>query len=159
MGDGIGNSHPDRCDCGTGPAGFSLIELLVVIAIVSILAVGASLAVGRQGDTGDLARFREVWELQRSLAIEGRGMRGMRLGPKGLQVMIWRMAEAGPVWQAQGGPRAWRGRVVVSSARPVPSGEPDIVFLPNGRSSAFSVRFDADNAGCDTDGWADLTCG
>ena len=131
-----------------------------VVAIVSTLAVGVTLSVGRgSGGDGDLDRFRAAWALQQALAIEGREMRGLRLSPKGMEVMVWRLGEMGGAWQAQGDLRPWQGRVAVSVDRPTPPGAPDIVFLPDGRGSAFSVAFAVGSARCESDGWAELTCG
>jgi prepilin-type N-terminal cleavage/methylation domain-containing protein len=136
-------------------AGFSLIELLVVIAVMSVLAVGAVLAVGGPRAGGDLAQFREIWVRERALAIEGRDMRGLTFTAKGVQVVAWR--DGG--WHDIGGPKRWRGRVAFAARGLHPPGDPDIVFLSSGQSSAFSVRFSVDQADCDSDGWADLTCG
>lgn len=143
-------------------AGFTLIELMVVVAIVATLALGVALSAGRvgQGGEGDLARFRSGFALNRALAIEGREMRGLNLGPKGMQVMVWRLAAEGGGWQPLGAPLPWRGRVAFAARRPGGGDAPDLVFLPNGRSTGFSIRFDGDDSGrCESDGWAGLTCG
>lgn len=144
---------------GKRAAGFSLIELLVVIAVLAVLAVGVTLSVGRRGEQGDMAWFHEAWRTQAALAIEGRDMRGLRIGPTGLQVVARRMGGAGPEWQDMGKPRAWSGRVALATVRAVPSGEPEIVFLPSGQSSAFSLGFSGGGGRCESDGWTGLTCG
>ncbi|MEZ5714079.1 MAG: prepilin-type N-terminal cleavage/methylation domain-containing protein [Paracoccaceae bacterium] len=143
-------------------AGFTLIELMVVVAILSTLALGVALSAGRGGSRGesDLARFRAGFDLARALAIEGNEMRGLTLGPKGMQALVWRLGAEGGVWTELGGPQPWRGRVAFAPRQPGRAGEPDLVFLPNGRSTGFSVRFDGDDSGsCESDGWAGLTCG
>lgn len=144
----------------SGKSGFSLIELLVVIAILSVLALGVVFTVGRSGESGDLQRFRSAYELQRDLAIEGRAMRGLRIGPRDMQVMVWR-AGAGqdPTgWQVAGDKARWRGRVAFSASKLMPLGVPEIVFLPDGQGSGFSVQFD-NGRRCESDGWSGLTCG
>ncbi len=154
MGDAV--EHP-----GIGAeSGFSLIELLVVIAILSVLALGVVLTVGRSGDSGDLQRFRNTYEFQRDLAIEGREMRGLRIGPREMQVMVWRPgAGQDPAgWQGAGETAQWRGRAAFFTSIPVPPGTPEIVFLPDGQGSEFSVQFEGGER-CESDGWSGLTCG
>ncbi|MDU8925812.1 prepilin-type N-terminal cleavage/methylation domain-containing protein [Alisedimentitalea sp. MJ-SS2] len=141
-------------------AGFSLIELLVVIAILAVLALGVVFTVGRDSKSSDLEAFRSAFVLQRDLAIEGREMRGLRIGPRVMQVMVWRPGDgqepAG--WQGAGDGLRWRGRVGFSTAQIPPMGAPEIVFLPDGQGSGFSVQFD-DGARCESDGWTGLSCG
>lgn len=139
-------------------AGFTLIELLVAVAVISVLAVGAVLSAGRGGPPGagasDMALFQERFTLMQALAIEGRAARGLKIAPDGLQTAIhgpdgWTMK--------QGGPR-WRGRVVY---QPRGAGfavnAPDILFLSNGRSTAFAITFTGGGR-CENDGWTGLTC-
>ena len=141
------------------PRGFSLIELLVVIAMLSVLAIGMTFSIGRRGESGDPERFQAAFQLQQGLAIEGRQMRGLQLNAKGMTVMLWRRdAEGVPGWQASGAKVGWRGAMGFSSPRLMPLGVPEIVFLPGGKNSAFSIQFDG-NRRCESSGWADLTCG
>ena len=139
-------------------AGFSLIELLVVIAILAVLSVGAVLTVGRGGlrgeGTADLARFRQSFALMQALAIQGREMRGLVVQSKGLQ-----RARPGPDgWVLSDTPQPWGGRVAFTRKNEAfAPGDPDIRFLPNGRTSAFSIGF-ATGGRCESDGWTGLTC-
>jgi prepilin-type N-terminal cleavage/methylation domain-containing protein len=137
-------------------AGFSLIELLVVIAVLSVLTVGAVLATGRGGPetSPDMARFQAGFTLMQALAVQGRGARGLVIVSEGMQT-----AQAGAEgWVISDGVQPWRGRVVYAArGGQFDPGAPDIRFLSNGRSTAFSISF-ATGGRCDTDGWSGLTC-
>lgn len=142
-----------RIDSDT--AGFTLFELLVVVAVLAVLAVGASLAATRSGGEGasDADRFRHSHDMARALAVQGQERRGLEISRSGI-----RMAkQVGGIWQAEGRKIVWRDRVVFA-----PQGEdlspdvPEILFLPDGRSSAFSIRFAG--VGCRSDGWTGLKC-
>lgn len=144
----------------SGPAGFSLIELLVVIAVLSVLAVGAALATGRGGpqtaQSSDMARFETAFATQAALAVQGREARGLAVQGAGLRGL---RPDPGGGWTAAGPERPWRGRVAFlrEAAEAFVPGGPDIRFLPNGRSSAFSISFAADGR-CESNGWTGLTC-
>ncbi|MFW2541365.1 prepilin-type N-terminal cleavage/methylation domain-containing protein [Primorskyibacter sp. 2E107] len=138
-------------------AGFTLIELLVSVAILSILAVGASLALSRGSAARetDMALFQARYETARQLAILGQQSRGLEIGPDGLRGTVRDFSG----WQKPGQLQRWRGRVTLS-ARPsagpgVPA--PDIVFLASGQTNAFRVAFGASGT-CASDGWSGLTC-
>ena len=139
-------------------AGFSLIELLVVIAVLAVLSVGAALAVGQGGaradGEADMARFQTSYATMRGLAIQGREMRGLMVQGEGL-----RRARSGPEgWVMAEALRPWRGRVAFQKQNEqFEQGGPDIRFLPNGRTSAFSIGF-ATGGRCESDGWAGLVC-
>lgn len=158
MGPGIEPHPADRRS-----AGFTLIELLVVIAIVAVLAVGTGLAVGRgaSGSQADLTRFRDSFEINRAQAVEGRELRGLVIAPRGLQVVRY----GADGWGDPGPVQRWRGKVsfAAQAARALPPGTPDILFFPDGRSSAFSVLFSGGRGQsgpvrCASDGWTGLTC-
>lgn len=147
---------------GPGPrgrdAGFSLIELLVVIAVLSVLSVGAVLSTGRGGaqreDAADMARFEDSFARMRAMAIQGRELRGLMVqgaGPVAARPGAdgWVVTQTAPPWHA---PVAFAR----TGEMPEPGG-PDIRFLPNGRTSAFTIGFAAGGR-CTSDGWAGLTC-
>lgn len=140
-------------------SGFTLIELLVVVAILATLAAGISLSVSRSGTgaEGDLARFRQIHDQQRSLAIHGLQTRGLRVTSRGLQIL--HRSGAGAEWEPAGPMQPWRGRVSWLAQGPQgASGEnsPNLIFLPNGQTSGFVLRFDRQD--CRSDGWTGLIC-
>ncbi|WP_299297320.1 prepilin-type N-terminal cleavage/methylation domain-containing protein [uncultured Tateyamaria sp.] len=125
----------------SGSAGFSLIELVVVVAIVAVLATGASLVAARSGDAtalSDQQRFVRGLERTRARAIQGRQTLGIALGRGGLQIAT--RTQDG--WQVSDRAVRWRNRVTVlrRADRTGPEA-PDIVILPNGQVSEFTVSF------------------
>ena len=138
--------------------GFSLIELLVVIAILAVLSVGAVLTTGRGGPqaagAADMARFRDDFTTLQALAIQGRETRGLLVQGRGM-----RRARPGPDgWEISKMTQPWRGRIAFSrQGERFEPNAPDIRFLPNGRTSAFSIGFSAGGR-CESDGWAGLIC-
>ena len=146
-----------------GDAGITLVELLVVMSVLAVLAVGTGLAVGRPPGPGenDAARFEEGFNRQRAMAIAGGERLGLRLNAKGMQTL--RLGPAG--WVETGRLRRWHGRAVMlppAAGSPVsPPDTPELVFLPDGRTTAVSVGFSGGSARawrCESDGWTGLTC-
>lgn len=145
-------------------AGFSLIELLVVVAVLAVVAVGASLSAGRTGgDQSDMQRFSQQFELVRALAIQGRQMRGIRLNAQGFALTTYQSDG----WTELGQQRRWQGNVTLQIS-PRPGGtltslnDPNIIVLPNGAVTAFSIRFRSGRNGstlCTHDGTTGLSCG
>ncbi len=143
---------------GSVSAGFTLIELLVAIAVLATLAVGASLVATRSAGGGsEAARFERNYLASRQLAVGGQQMRGIAITPRDFQPMRY----GADGWQALGRAIRWQDRVSLAPrGGPQPVGWPEIVFLPDGRSSAFSIRFGAGRSSiaCESDGWTGLTC-
>lgn len=141
-------------------AGFTLVELLVVIAILSVLSVGAVLVAGRRDTAAgaDAAAFRLAHDRVRGLAIAGQGIRGILVGTDGR-----RLAERqGTDWRFGGPELPWRGRVRLLSVereRGRPASR-QIVFYPDGRTSAFRLVFEGggERVDCQSDGWTGLRC-
>lgn len=153
--------EPDAASAGPEDAGFSLIELLVVIAVLGVLAVGVSLAAFRRdgGAQGDAALFVQSFSAARQLAVQGQETRGLEIGQRSRRALHLRAGQ----WEPAGPEARWRGRVAFMSADAgVSAGQPRIVFLPNGRTSAFSVQFSDGGARgpvrCTSDGWTGVSC-
>jgi len=137
--------------------GFTLIELLVAVAILSVLSVGATLAVGRGAseEQTDQARFQQQFERLRQLAVTGQQVRGLKVDARGMFSASygssgWKIAEAR---------QRWAGKVILSvlpSAITGSTSDPQILFLPSGQTTAFSISFG--QARCETDGWEGMTC-
>lgn len=151
-------------------AGVTLIELVVVMAVMASLVLGAVLirppgagAAGR-----DLQRFRAAYDQARSLAVHGQTRRGLALTAAGLRVSRWSQAarlnggwlDRGRMdsgWQISAQLQPWRGRVSYQIAGPgAVNDTPDILFLANGQTTAFSIQFDQGQ--CHSDGWTGLIC-
>lgn len=142
-----------------GEQGFSLIELLVVISILAVLAIGVSLATARAPNAAsmDLAAFEKRFETMRARAIQGQQIEGLFVTPRGHQLARFQRS----FWQYAGAELKWSGRVIFRTKAPsVVALAPEILFLPNGSYSPFSVEFvsRSEHIRCDTDGWQKLTC-
>ena len=149
-----------------GAAGFSLIELLVAIAILSVLTVGAVLTTGQRDRAPhpDMARFQSSFAQMQALAIAGRQARGLKLSPEGLHLAQVTPENLTPQnltpekWVISEGVQRWRGRVSFQGMDGfLDRQEPDIILLPNGRGTAFTIAF-ATGGRCQSDGWTGLTC-
>ncbi|WP_417714517.1 prepilin-type N-terminal cleavage/methylation domain-containing protein [Pseudophaeobacter arcticus] len=147
-------------DSDRNDAGFTLIELLVSIAVLSVLALGATLALPRGSTpaTQDMALFQRQFEQMRQLAITGQSSRGLIIEPEGLRLASRQasnqVGQGGydpalgqdQTWQISPRQQRWQGRVQFiplhsQGSAAASSGRPDIQFLADGRSSAFRIRF------------------
>ena len=140
-------------------AGVTLIELVVVLAVLASLGLGVTLTRGATGARGDsdLMGFRSSYDQARSLAVHGQRRRGILLSAAGRR-LTW---ARGAAWQISEQLQPWRGRVSYQITGPgAGSGAaqdiPNIIFLPNGQTTAFSIQFD--QITCRSDGWTGLIC-
>ena len=144
-------SHPPELP---SDAGVTLIELVVVVAVMASLVLGITLmrGGGSRGDS-DLIAFQSAYDQARSLAVHGQVRRGLLLQAKGRRLATWRVDG----WQLSEQLHPWRGRVsyLIEGPRALRDA-PNIIFLPNGQTSAFSIQFD--RIGCRSDGWTGLIC-
>lgn len=137
-------------------AGFTLIELLVAVAVMAVITLGAVLAASRgqvEEMAPDMVSFTERFALAQALAIEGRRTGGLEVGPEETQ-FFWRV---GANWVPQADPVPWRGRVRFDGPPGAAWQErPDILFLPNGQTTPFTMSFASGQ--CGNDGWTGLRC-
>ena len=150
--------------------GFTLIELIVVVSIVSALALALGLATGpliernRAGGAVQAAATleREV-EAARAHAFHHRRTAGLMPEPGGWAVV--RRAEDGAGWERAGregrlgDPVQWQISGAAHTPTSLPSAEPPIRFLADGRATPFRVTFGGRAAQlCETDGMEPVTC-
>ncbi|MGV6811847.1 MAG: PulJ/GspJ family protein [Brevirhabdus sp.] len=149
---------------GSGQSGFTLIELLIVITVLAVLSIGASLSLTSvtQPPMAHERWIKAVHEF-RQLSVLERQAKGMFIYTDG-----WKAARpAGDgLWVATGELHPWESRVrlqghsIVEADYPRERQVADLVFLPDGRTSAFDIRFEL--AGgilrCGTRGGAPMLC-
>lgn len=159
----VTRKHACRGPVNGRDRGVSLIELLVVLAILSVLTIGVGLSLTPRQGGSDAAAFRQAHERSRDLALHGETRRGLRLTATGL----WLMEPTHPADGASG-PLVWRqgaqlqdwhapvGFRIASPARG--GGQPNLLYLPNGQTSAFEIWFRDPPLRCVTNGWEALQC-
>ncbi|PWJ15792.1 GspH/FimT family protein [Jannaschia seohaensis] len=142
-------------------AGFSLIELVVVVAVLSVVAVGAGLAVGRGSDgaTADAQRFARLVEVARASAVIGRQPEGLFVTATELRRAAW----VDGAWQPSERGLRWRDDVLLRLETPRPGpAVPHLVFLPDGSGTAFEIAFAPQPTGrrarCRGDGAGPMRC-
>ncbi len=136
--------------------GFTLIEALVVTAVLSVLAVGLALGSGARGH-GDQQQFIQRFETAQALAVQGRQTRGLYVTETRLRPAVL-TAEG---WLPLGEGVRWHGAVGFSADRPSFSAtkdHPDIVLLPTGQATAFTIHFTQAGQQCRSDGWSGVQC-
>lgn len=148
-------------------AGFTLIELLIVVTVLSILtiSVGLSMSFGRveRQAMDDAKNFQVHFARLQASAIHKQKPHGIKISSTG-----WRVVQFDNVlrkWKAAGREIRWRGSVDFRKTGVTGfSGTafiPDVVFLPDGRSTAFNIRFVYKETFsiCANDGWTGVLCG
>lgn len=160
--------RPDRPDHGV-----TLIEVLIAVAVLSVLAVGASLSVRSGSASGpdggpngggraaqDQQMFLDHLEDSRRLAVLSRQQLGLSIRPAGLARL-----ERSPAGWRQVAQLGWHGRSEVRvqgrSGAEAFGGVPDIVILPDGQITGFSVGFYGPNGlwgRCTGAGLAEVRC-
>lgn len=162
---------PDRPDRPDRPDhGVTLIEVLIAVAVLSVLAVGASLSVRSGSASGpngggraaqDQQMFLDHLEDSRRLAVLSRQQLGLSIRPAGLARL-----ERSPAGWRQVAQLGWHGRSEVRlQGRSGAAGSsvvvPDIVILPDGQITGFSVGFYGPNGlwgRCTGAGLAEVRC-
>jgi hypothetical protein len=87
--------------------------------------------------------------------VHGGVKRGLVLTPEGRRQALWR--DGG--WQISERLQPWRGRVsyLAGDGEQLRPGRPNLIFLPNGQTSAFRIQLGGRQ--CRSDGWTGLACG
>lgn len=147
-------------------AGFTLIELVIVVTVLSILtvSVGLSMSFGRpeRRASDDAHRLQDSFTRLQQGAIYSRVRRGLMISNRG-----WKVAQFDPasgIWNTEGYVQRWLGAAsfrVLERAFPLgPGGAPDVVFLPDGHSTAFEITLSYGESFtlCKNDGWTGLIC-
>lgn len=139
--------------------GFSLIELVVATAVLAVLTAGVTISAVSRPGAGDAAVFAARWDMAQAAARLSRVRRGLDISSQALTPMAWHPATATTParWQEAGRPRRWRRPVRFDTRGVVAQGQPEVVILPDGRSTAFSVAFRGGGR-CESDGWTGLRC-
>lgn len=149
---------------------------MVVVTIVSVLSVGAILAIGgggrllpgaQPGDlTGQDQKLAQALARGRDAALFGRRQAGLQPLDTGWQVTTYDPADERwiPVLSQKvgGASLAWRvaGQVYPAPGA-APEGAPPVRILSDGRLTAFSLRLRAESRSltCRATGVSDLQCG
>ncbi len=141
-----------------GTRGFTLIELMIAVAVLSVLAVGATLVLARSNNSqgSEQALFLKTHDTLRALAIAAQHVTGLRVEPRGMYT-----GQYGPDgWDMAANRITWARRVdlnLPTSQLPRNRQDSQILYLPNGQSTPFTVLF-GDGVQCRNDGWGPLTC-
>ena len=145
----------------TPQSGFSLVELMIVVAVLSILSLGAVLAINLRDPRGsrDVAWLEQTFATARREAILTRREARFAISPTG----VTRMAPGEGGWQPEGAESALDGLVTATAgygALRDDLGRVIIALLPDGRTSAFDLRLEAGRQvwTCAADGWGALAC-
>ena len=160
-------SPPHTTDPVPQDAGFTLIELAVVVTILAILSVGigASMSFARltpQADD-DLILFEERLAQLQAQAVYKQTPQGLRITNTGWQIQ--RFDPTAHTWDKGGRVTRWKNAVFFQKSPLAKRGgnrrqSPDIVLLPDGRSTPFEITFTHNSTSiqCRNDGWTGLRC-
>lgn len=162
------------------PRGFTLIELIVVVSIISVLALALGLSTtpvverNRPGSaTREAVQLAGAVEAARERAFHQRRPAGLVPQMRGWAIVA--RVPDGEGWSPPdwGGPRhegqfagtvEWEidgARHFPGTIAPDPDAAPPILFLPDGRATAFRVAVTGQRGAaqiCATDGLEPLTC-
>lgn len=146
-----------RGPAGRPDAGLSLIEVMVVIAIVSILSAGSLFLLARPTSTAsDWQALRRAYEAQRLAAVTSGTPMALQLSAGGMTRAIWQGAAAKENWLALSEPRAWARVPQALETQGL-----QVVFLPSGRASGLTLRFQGSDGSlttCKAAQWEALSC-
>jgi type II secretion system protein H len=143
--------------------GFSLLELLIVISVLAILtiSVGYSTTLGdpKSDARDDASRFISVFNELQSAAILSQNRKGMDVSQKGW--LVYHFNDRAGNWDSDRRKVKWKGdaSLLVKKPKDTPY-DPDIIIMPDGRHSAFTITFIHGGASqlCFSDGWTGVLC-
>lgn len=112
-----------------------------MVAVLSVLAVGVGLSATRSGPSGgqaDAQRFERYMQTARAQAIQGRQTLGLFMTGTGYIPAV-RSAKG---WEKRTQATRWRAPATLQLKTPRRGpNDPDIVLLPNGQLTAFTLSF------------------
>lgn len=148
---------------GTPESGFSLVELMIVVAVLSILSLGAVLALNLRDPRGarDVAWLERTFATAQREAILTRQQARFAIGERGVTRLVADPETAD--WVASGAETPLNGLVIAALGYGTlrrDDGSLMVTLLPDGRTSAFDLRIEAGRQlwTCAADGWGDFAC-
>ncbi|WP_417525322.1 pilus assembly FimT family protein [Marinovum sp.] len=147
----------------TPESGFSLVELMIVVTVLSILSLGAVLALNLRDPQGarDVAWLERTFATTQREAILTRQQARLAIGARGVTRLMPDAETAD--WVASDAETPLDALVIATpgyGAQLRDDGSLMVTLLPDGRTSAFDLRLEAGRQlwSCAADGWGGFAC-